>query len=533
MSIVTGAAPEHSDPIAARAGSAWRATVRAEWIKFRTVRGWPAGLVLAAFLLVTFTFVVANGHHQDICTGVGDCHAGHPYVPTGPGGQAVTDSYQFYGHPLTGNGALTARVVSLTGLISTGSAGQAPSLANTRPGVTDWAKAGILLTPNPRRGAAYAAVMATGAHGIRFQHNYTYDRPGMPGTATAASPRWLRLTRTGDTITAADSPDGTTWHPIGTARLPGLPVTVDVGLFAASPVTPQGMATQATAHFDNLTLTGTATGTWQADSIGMSAQDYYPTLGPGSAQPSGSTVAVTGSGDLAPAVAGLIGGDTPGDTIMFGLVVAMVVLIVIVTSFVAGEYRRGLIRMTFAATPGRAGVLMAKAAVIGVVAFAFGTVLAAIALPIGRHVLTGNGNYVFPSATATTMRVIAGTGLLLALTAIGAVGVAALVRRSAAAVTLGIVVFVLPTLLGPGVLGSGPSGASSASGDIAEWLYRATPAAGLSVLGTLARSALVDYPFTLANGYYPLGPRAGLAVLAAWVAAILAAAAIVTRRRDA
>jgi ABC-type transport system involved in multi-copper enzyme maturation permease subunit len=514
----------HIDPPPSPDNGTWRATLHAEWIKFRTVRGWLIGLLVAAFLLLTFTFIVTHGKQSGICTGAGDCHAGHPYVPTGPNGQAVTDSYQYYSQTLTGDGALTARVTSLTGLTSTGPANQASSLANTRPGLAGWAKAGVLITPSTRRGAAYAAVMATGAHGVRFQNNYTSDQPGLPGDVTAGGPRWLRLTRTGDTITAADSADGTNWHTIGTARLDGLPATVNIGLFVASPVIGQGTATQATARFDQLSLT--ATGAWQARSIGMSGGDYYPTLGPGSAQASGDTITVTGSGDLAPAVSGLIGGDTPADIILFGLIVAIIVMIVIATSFVAGEYRHGLIRMTFAATPHRSAVLVAKAAVIGAVGCVLGAVLAAIALPVGRHMLTDHGNYVFPTGTAATVRIVTGAGLLLALAAIGTVGLAALVRRSAAAVSLGIAVFVLPTLLGPGVLGQG------ASGGLNEWLYRATPAAGLSVLGSLTRSTVLDYPYTLANGYYPLGPWAGLAVMAAWTFAALGAAVLVVRRRD-
>ena len=82
-------------------------------------------------------------------------------------------------------------------------------------------------------------------------------------------------------------------------------------------------------------------------------------------------------------------------------------------------------------------------------------------------------------------------------------------------------------LLGPGVLGP------SLSGGAVSWLYRASPAAGLSVFDTLPRTTLIDYPFTLANGYYPLGPWAGLAVLAAYAAAALALAAYRWRRRDA
>ncbi len=62
------------------------------------------------------------------------------------------------------------------------------------------------------------------------------------------------MTRSGDTITGYDSADGTSWHRIGGARLAGLGRTVSVGLFATSPNTFAGQATQATAAFDHIAI---------------------------------------------------------------------------------------------------------------------------------------------------------------------------------------------------------------------------------------------------------------------------------------
>jgi ABC-type transport system involved in multi-copper enzyme maturation permease subunit len=502
---------------------------RGEWTKFRTVRGWLIGLVLAGLLCVVFTFVVANGNHQSYCTGAGVCTTGHPFVPTGPGGEAVADSYQYDARALTGDGTLTARISSLTGLIYDGPTNRAATLAQTRSGVAAWAKAGIMLTPSTKQGSAYAAVMATGSRGIRFQYDYTHDEPGLAGAIAGGSPRWLRLARTGAVITAFDSTDATSWHKIGTARLPGLPATVNLGLFATSPVTYHdgagGVPSRATASFDHIALTGRASSAWTARSVAMSRQNYYPTLGAGDVQHSDTGVTIAGSGDIAPAVATIAGGNTSSDTLLFGIVVALIVLIVIATGFITGEYRRGLIRTTLAATPHRGSVLAAKALVIAAVAFAVGAIAAAVALPLGHHVLDTNGNYIFPTSTVTQIRVIVGTGLLLALTAVGVLALGTILRRAAGAVTAGIIVFVLPSLLGPGVLGPGASGAS--------WLYEATPAAAFSVFGALPRSSLVEYPFTLANGYYPLSPWAGLAVLAAYSALALTLATSLLRRRDA
>lgn len=117
--------------------------LRSEWTKFRTVRGWVIGLIVAAVLCVVFTFLTANGSHTGSCTGPpppgagpnspgSNCQAGHPFVPTGPNGQAVADSYYLVDQPLTGNGSITARVTSLTGLTSTQPVNVAPSSGRGR-----------------------------------------------------------------------------------------------------------------------------------------------------------------------------------------------------------------------------------------------------------------------------------------------------------------------------------------------------------------------------------------------------------------
>jgi ABC-type transport system involved in multi-copper enzyme maturation permease subunit len=416
-------------------------------------------------------------------------------------------------------------------VISTNPPDVAPSITASRPGLPTWAKAGILLTSSAKQGSPYAAVMATGSHGVRFQYDYTHDHGGLPGTITGASPRWLRLTRTGDRITGYDSTNGSTWHEIGTARLAGLPGTVDVGLFVTSPVTYQhssgGGPTQATAAFDHVTLNGaTKPNGWQTRSVGTN--DYYPKLGSGSLRRTGAAVVLSGSGDIAPAVnLAVLGGNTASDTLPLGIVVALIVLVVVATMFITAEYRRGLIRTTFTAIPQRGSVLAAKAVVIGIVGLVVGAVAAAVAIPLGMHVLNNGGNYVFPANAFTLARIVAGTGAVVAVTAVGVLGLGTIFRTSAGAVTAGVVVFVLPSLLGPGILGP------AASGGAMTWLYRLTPAAGLSVFGVLPRSSLVNFPYTLGNGYYPLGPWAGLAVPCVYAVAALTLAAYLLGRRDA
>ncbi len=47
---------------------------------------------------------------------------------------------------------------------------------------------------------------------------------------------------------------------------------------------------------------------------------------------------------------------------------------------------------------------------------------------------------------------------------------------------------------------------------------RLTPTAAFAVQDTLARSPLVSNSYDVINGYYPLAPWAGLAVLCGWAA---------------
>src|SRR5262249_61251188 len=102
------------------------------------------------------------------------------------------------------------------------------------------AKERIIVKDSNSKGSPYAAVMVTGRRGVRMQYNYTHDVAGRPGRVSAASPRWLRLTRSGDTLTGYESADGTNWTTVGTATLAGLSSTVQTGLFVTSPGDVQG-----------------------------------------------------------------------------------------------------------------------------------------------------------------------------------------------------------------------------------------------------------------------------------------------------
>ncbi len=496
--------------------------LRSEWVKFRTVRGWVVGLVLAAVLTAGVSLALGS------LGGPGGPGSLSP-VATGPGGIAVNDSFYFVHRSLAGNGDITVRVTSLIG--------QGQGSIVPEP----WAKAGIIVSDGTRAGSAYAAVMATPGHGVRMQYDFTQDIGGLPGAVSSSSPRWLRLVRSGDRVTGYDSADGSHWIMIGNAMLTGLDSSVQAGLFVASPQVYQSsngyMLTQADAGFDDLSLHGGwSPGPWSQCEVGASLLglgDGCPPAtskgprgapAPGSATESGSTFTVSGTGDISPyePIQDIVGG------VFKGSLAGLVALIALAGVFIGSEYRRGLIRTTFAGTPRRGRVIVAKAIVIGVVAFAAGLAGAAIALTIAGPKLRSEGwtppTYPLVSpGTATGIRIVLGTAVVLALAAVFALAVGVMLRRGAAGtITIGIALFAGPLLV-----------AAAVGQTAGAFLLRVTPAAAFAVQQGVQRYPQSSAVCLASHGCYPLAPWNGVAVLAAWTVVALVAAWYVVRRRDA
>jgi ABC-type transport system involved in multi-copper enzyme maturation permease subunit len=416
-----------------------------------------------------------------------------------------------------------------------------------RDGLAPWAKAGLIIKDGTGGGSAYAAVMLTGQHGVRMQYNYVHDKGRPAGMNIKPQPAWLRLTRTGDTVKAEESPDGTTWSEVGTARLPGLPATVTAGLFATSPQYSEqvnesvvlsgisGGPSVATGRFEHITTAGTFSPDWEGTPVnprtgpaesggGGGAPGTAQAVGPQTGYaPTADGFAVTGSGDIAPGVSGASGGGATLSQTLVGTFVGLIFFVVVGAMFVAAEYRRGMIRTTLAAAPRRGHLLTAKAVVLAAVTFVIGLAAALTVVTFGPDVLRNNGVYVAPASVMTELRVAGGTAVLLAGCAVLAAGLGVLLRRGVTAVTLSIVVVVLPYLLSVTVL---PLRAS-------DWVLRVTPAAAFALQQSEPRWDQVDNIYSPADGYFPLSAWGGLAVLAVWVAVVLGAAAYALRRRDA
>jgi ABC-2 type transport system permease protein len=210
--------------------------------------------------------------------------------------------------------------------------------------------------------------------------------------------------------------------------------------------------------------------------------------------------------------------EDTGKLALTGVQLGQAVVAILAVLTVGGEYTTGMIRTTFAAMPRRGTVLAAKAAIVAWLTLAAGAVAVAGSLLAGALILPGHGFTAargFPAlslADPAVLRAALGSVLYLALISLLALGVAAAVRDSAVAV--GVVLSLL--YLFPIVAGVALS---------PRWqrhLEQAGPTtAGLAVQATRDLASL------------PIGPWAGLGVLAAWAAGALLVGGLLLYRRDA
>ena len=231
-----------------------------------------------------------------------------------------------------------------------------------------------------------------------------------------------------------------------------------------------------------------------------------------------STIAVSAGADRA---VRCVPPGCPGDTTRLSLVgidLGQAVVAVLAVLVISGEYATGMIRLTLTAVPRRSAVLAAKAAVLGGVVLVTGAVAMSGSLLAGRLILPGNGftpaNGYSPLSLADgpTLRATAGSVLYLVLIALLSLGVATAVRDAAAAigVVLGLL-YLFPVLIH-----------AITDPHWQKHLQRIAPMnAGLAIQAT---TGLRDMP---------IGPWAGLGVLAAWAAAALLAGWVILRVRDA
>jgi ABC-type transport system involved in multi-copper enzyme maturation permease subunit len=129
-----------------------------------------------------------------------------------------------------------------------------------------------------------------------------------------------------------------------------------------------------------------------------------------------------------------------------GFAVAQLIMAVFGALAITGEYGSGLIRTTFTAKPQRAAVLAAKVAVVGASALIVGEALSLACLLSSQAILAGHGGasmwapHVLPA--------VLGGGFYLAVVALIGVGIGAIVRHTAGAITVLVALLYLVPNIG-------------------------------------------------------------------------------------
>lgn len=151
----------------------------------------------------------------------------------------------------------------------------------------------------------------------------------------------------------------------------------------------------------------------------------------------------------------LLGGTVhvePGDDYisisLIGVVMAQIAAATLGVLSISAEYTTGMIRTTLTAYPRRLQVLAAKAVVFAGLMFVVGLVTIMLAALLGEAMLTsrfGDAQYV----DKDIFRSVVGSSLFLAVIGLLGLGLGALIRHSAGAITALLGAILLPMIIGP------------------------------------------------------------------------------------
>ncbi|UPO76573.1 ABC transporter permease [Arthrobacter sp. Helios] len=198
--------------------------------------------------------------------------------------------------------------------------------------------------------------------------------------------------------------------------------------------------------------------------------------------------------------------DVPAAGLPFGQLLIAALAVVLIGS----EYTTGMIRATMVAIPTRIPALLGKTLVIAVISFLTGVLAAFTTYLVAQPILAGS-DLGFGLDADGVVPAIINTGTVLALIAVMGVAIGALLRSTAGGVvTLVGALFVLPIIAG---LLTG----------LADWVADAARFLPSNAAAQLVATRIEPEAFNQVEG--------GL-ILAGWAVVLLAAAAVVIKKRD-
>jgi len=155
-------------------------------------------------------------------------------------------------------------------------AGSIIAKVNSVQNTNDWAKAGVMIRETLDPDSAHAFACVTPANGVAMQY-----RPSTGGTSAnynqtgVAAPYWVKLERSiSGMFTVSHSANGSSWQPVTGSTPQNVPMGTNVYIGLA--LTAHDAALTCQAVFSNVTTTGTVTGQWAHQDIGILSNDAEP-----------------------------------------------------------------------------------------------------------------------------------------------------------------------------------------------------------------------------------------------------------------
>jgi len=164
----------------------------------------------------------------------------------------TADEFRFAYKQLNGNGSIIARVDSL---IDT----------------NGWAKAGVMIRESLSPGAAHAMTVLTPGYGVSFARRiYGNEATAQHSELDLVAPYWVKITRTGNTLKAEHSADGSTWTSVGpNVGASSVEISMVNTVYIGLCLTSHNADAVTVAAFSEVETSGGVSGQWQVEEVGI------------------------------------------------------------------------------------------------------------------------------------------------------------------------------------------------------------------------------------------------------------------------
>jgi regulation of enolase protein 1 (concanavalin A-like superfamily) len=166
-----------------------------------------------------------------------------------------SDEFHYVYQSLSGDGSMVAQV---------------QSVENTN----SWAKAGVMIRETLDADSRHAMMIVTPGQGTSFQYRSSTggtSNDSTPGDGITA-PHWVKIERSGDTLTGYKSSDGSSWTQVGSTTIT-MATDVKIGM----PVTSHNDGTLCTADFSDTSVSSGGSGGTTEDA-GIVQASSAPTI---------------------------------------------------------------------------------------------------------------------------------------------------------------------------------------------------------------------------------------------------------------